>query len=333
MKYLVVRFSSLGDCILLCPLVEHLKKSGADEVVVLTKRAYAGIFASATGVDRVVALNRSSRTAHLWRIAGEFRDGYTVIDAHASWRSKVVGWRAGRVDARITKHTRQRLGLIVLKRPANLPTMLQRYAQLCAPLGMDVPILAPGGMRIPEEASRAAALAMGEAPFVAIAPGSRWPSKQWNGFARLAPLLARDARILLVGDENDRAFADPIARSLGERCLDLTGRAPLMDAAAHLARCRVFVGNDSGLMHLAEAVGVPVVSLFGPTVESFGYFPSLPESRTIERRIACRPCSRNGSIPCPRRTGECLTAISVDTVTGAVATLFDRSAPRRIVLD
>jgi heptosyltransferase-2 len=86
-------------------------------------------------------------------------------------------------------------------------------------------------------------------------------------------------------------------------------------------------------MHLAEAVGGPVVALFGPTVDAFGYFPSLLRSRTIERRIACRPCSRNGSTPCPRRTGECLTAISAETVAGAVATLFDASAPRRIVLD
>jgi ADP-heptose:LPS heptosyltransferase len=106
-----------------------------------------------------------------------------------------------------------------------------------------------------------------------------------------------------------------------------------MDAAAHIARCRLFVGNDSGLMHLAEAVGTPVVSLFGPTVDAFGYYPSLPLSRTIERRLACRPCSRNGSIPCPKGTGECLTAIPEDVVAHTVATMFDSTAPRRVVLD
>jgi heptosyltransferase-2 len=334
MKYLVIRFSSLGDCILLCPLLEHLKRSGADEVVVLTKRAYAGLFACATGATRVVALDTSAGGAALWRTAGEFARGeYTVIDAHASWRSRIAAWRTGGAAARIRKHTRERLGLIVWKRRAELPTMLERYAQLCAPLGLAVPSLAPGGVRLPEPAARAAERAMRDAPFIALAPGSRWASKRWNGFARLASMLAGEARILLVGDEGDREFSRPIAEALGERCLDLTGRARLIETAAHVARCRAFVGNDSGLMHLAEAVGVPVVSLFGPTVEAFGYFPSRPESRTIERRLACRPCSRNGSLPCPRATRECLDAISAETVAHAVATLFDASAPRRIRLD
>jgi heptosyltransferase-2 len=106
-----------------------------------------------------------------------------------------------------------------------------------------------------------------------------------------------------------------------------------METAAHIARCRVFVGNDSGLMHLAEAVGVPVVALFGPTVEAFGYYPSLAKSRTIERRLACRPCSRNGSTPCPKGTGECLTAIKPETVVQSIGTLFDPAAPRQVILD
>ena len=334
MKYLVIRFSSLGDCILLCPLLEHLKATGADEVVVLTKRAYADVFACATGADRVVALDTSSGPGALWSIGSWFRGAdYTVLDAHASWRSRIVGWRVGRVDARIDKHTRDRLGLIVFKQDVTLPTMLQRYARLCQPIGLDVPSLAPGGIRIPDAAALAAERAMGADHFIAVAPGSRWPSKRWNGFARLARTLSGDARILLVGDAADREHTAPIANALGNRCLDLTGGVTLMETAAHIARCRVFVGNDSGLMHLAEAVGVPVVALFGPTVDAFGYFPSLPSSRTIERRLACRPCSRNGATPCPKRTGECLTAIPVDAVAHAIATLGDASAARRLVLD
>lgn len=334
MKFLVIRFSSLGDCILLAPLLGHLKQSGAEEVVVLTKRAYADIFACTDGVDRVVALDRPAGAGTLWRMAGEFRDrDYTVIDAHASWRSRVVGWRAGRVDARIEKHTRERLGLIVLKRPAVLPTMLERYARLCEPVGITVPRLLPGGLRPPAEAARAAAHAMNGDSFVAVAPGSRWVSKRWNGFAPVCDMLAGESKILLVGDAADREFTAPIAKKLGSRALDIAGALPLMHTAAHLARCRAFVGNDSGLMHLAEAVGVPVVSLFGPTVEAFGYYPSLPKSRTIERKIACRPCSRNGSTPCPKGTEECLRAIAPATVAATVATLFDTTLPRRVILD
>ena len=330
MKFLVIRFSSLGDCILLCPLLDYLKRSGAEEVVVLTKRAYAGLFASATGVDRVVALDKSAGVASLWRTASEFRGrGYTIIDAHGSLRSRLLCARAGRADVRIEKHTRQRISLIVWKRPADLPTMLERYARLCAPLGITTPQLAPGGIHIPDEAAQKAGTAMGNASFIAVAPGSRWPAKRWNGFAKLCETLARDDRILLVGDNSDREFTAPIAHALGDRCLDIAGTPSLMETAAHIARCRLFVGNDSGLMHLAEAVGVPVVALFGPTVEAFGYFPSLPQSRVIERRLGCRPCSRNGSIPCPKGTGECLTAIAPVAVVNAIHS----SSSTRIVLD
>lgn len=334
MKFLVIRFSSLGDCVLLCPLLEYLKRAGAEEVVVLTKRAYAELFSSATGVDRVIALDKGAGAGTLWRIASEFRGrGYTILDAHSSWRSRLVCARAGQADARIQKHTRQRVNLIVWKRPSALPTMLERYAALCAPAGIKPPQLSPGGLNIPENAARTAAGNMGHDAFIAVAPGSRWPAKRWNGFATLCETLARDHRILLVGDAADREFTAPIARALGSRCLDIAGTPSLMETAAHIARCRLFVGNDSGLMHLAEAAGVPVVALFGPTVEAFGYFPSLPQSRVVERRLACRPCSRNGATPCPKGTVECLTAITPDQVAQSVATLFDSATPRRVVLD
>jgi heptosyltransferase-2 len=332
MKYLVIRFSSLGDCVLLCPLLEYLKATGAEEVVVLTKRAYAGLFASAAGVDRVVALDKNAGVGTLWRIASEFRD-HTIIDAHASWRSRIVCARAGRAQSRIQKHTRDRLNLIVWKRPAQLPTMLQRYATLCAPVGLETPSFSPGGLRLPDEAVQAAARTMRDGSFIAVAPGSRWPSKRWNGFAKLCETLARDDRLLLVGDAADREFTRPIARALGDRCIDIAGTPSLMETAAHIARCRIFVGNDSGLMHLAEAVGVPVVALFGPTVEAFGYYPSLAKSRTIERRLACRPCSRNGSTPCPKGTVECLTAIGPEPVAHVIETMFNSSSTRRIILD
>jgi len=152
-----------------------------------------------------------------------------------------------------------------------------------------------------------------------VAPGSRWAAKRWTGFGELCRELAeRGHFVVLVGDAADAEVTHPIAAALGERALDLAGSVPLLQTAAHIARCRLFVGNDSGLMHLAEAVGVPAVALFGPTVASFGYFPSLAGSRVLERRLACRPCSRNGAIPCPRGTGECLAAIAPASVLDAV---------------
>ncbi len=281
----------------------------------LTKRAYTDLFASAEGVDRVVAIEPRASVADLFRIARAFRvSGHVVVDAHASWRSRLIAWRAGGSAARIRKHTRERLGLIVFKRAARLPTMLERYAALLEPAGVPVTALRPGGLSIPAEAAAAAARVVPPGA-IAVAPGSRWPAKRWTRFGELCERLAEGGHdIVLVGDDRDRHETGPIAAALGNRALDLAGSMPLMHTAAHIARCRVFVGNDSGLMHLAEAVGVPVVALFGPTVESFGYFPALASSRVVERALACRPCSRNGAVPCPRGSNECLTAITAETV-------------------
>ncbi|HEU4366444.1 MAG TPA: glycosyltransferase family 9 protein [Candidatus Krumholzibacteria bacterium] len=334
MKLLFIRFSSLGDCVLLCPLLAHAKRAGADEVVVLTKRAYAELFAAADGVDRVVAIDPGTSLAALSRLADRFRDsGHTIVDAHASWRSRAVACRAGGATARISKHTRERLGLIVLKRRAQLPTMLERYAALLAPAGLPAAALRPGGVSIPAAAAVAAARAVAPRDAIAVAPGSRWSPKRWTGFGELCEsLAARGHFIVLVGDQNDRAVTRPIAAALGDRALDLAGSVTLLETAAHIARCRIFVGNDSGLMHLAEAVGVPVVALFGPTVDAFGYFPSLDGSRVLERRLSCRPCSRNGATPCPKGTNECLAAIPAESVIGAVGDALAGGRTARVVL-
>jgi heptosyltransferase-2 len=339
MKIILIRFSSLGDCILLCPLAAHMKASGAEEVTVVTKSAYAEIFAAATGVDRVVAFEPRGGLPGLLRIAGEYRGrGYRVIDAHNNWRSRILSRQLGGAHARLAKNYGRRLGLIVLKRRTTLPTMLQQYGMLAAAVGMRSPRLLPGGIEIPEPLASAAEERMrhDSHPYMAVAPGARWPDKRWplEHYTELARRLVRahGYRLLLLGDAYDCSAASAIASENGEMCIDLTGRTGLMEGAAHLGRCAGFVGNDSGLAHLAEAVGVPALVLFGPTVEPFGYYPSLPGSKSIERDLACRPCSRNGGRPCPKRTRECLASIDVDTVETAALDMLSHTGPARYVL-
>lgn len=332
MRVLIIRFGSFGDCVLLCPLAAAIKAAGAEEVTVVTKRAWAEVFAAATGVDRVVALEPGGGLRALARIARSYR-GATVIDAHNNWRSRFLSWRLGGAAARFEKYYAARLGLIVFKRHAPIPTMLEQYARLGTVAGASGS-LAPGGLRVPDEVRERVRADLPETPTVALAPGSRWPMKRWPAAAwlELGERISRTARVVLVGDEGDRRWTAPLAQALDGRALDLAGRLTLMETAAWIERSDAFVGNDSGLMHLAEAVGTPVVGIFGPTVEAFGYYPSLPSSRTVERSLDCRPCSRNGAVPCPRRTQECLTAIPVDTVASALDAALTGAGPRRIVI-
>jgi len=308
-------------------------------VTVVTKTAYTELFAAADGVDRVVAFDPAGGVAGLMRIGAEFRGrGFRVVDAHNNWRSRFLAWRLGGCDGRLQKHYRERVGLIVFKRAADLPSMLDQYGALAQTVGIPADPLSPGGVVPPERYTTAAALGMrtDEHPYVALAPGARWPMKRWpvDYYLQLARRLVNDRghRLLLMGDGTDRQVSAPVKEAIGDMCVDITGRAGIIEGAGYLSHCAGFVGNDSGLAHLAEAIGVPAVVLYGPTVEAFGYYPSLPQSKSVERKLACRPCSRNGGRPCPKGTQECLTSIGVDAVENAVLEMLSNTGVNRYVL-
>ena len=340
MNVLVIRFSSLGDCILLCPFLEHLKKSGAVEVTIVTKLAYAELFGAATGVDRIVALAPGGGLNGLFAIvrSQRHRDA-VVIDAHNNWRSRLLSRGLGGAEARIEKFYRERVELILYKEQHTIPTISERYSALGEPLGMSAMECRPGGIHVPEAARERATSLMGDRvrPFVAVAPGSRWPMKEWalDKFEALAEHIAEryDQDIVLLGDASDAAATAQFASRLGERAVDLAGRTSVTECASILERATAFVGNDSGLMHLAEAMDTPVLALFGPTVEAFGYYPSLPGSKVVERALDCRPCSRNGGRDCPLGTQACLRDIPVGAAEEAFADLINGQGPRRYCLN
>jgi heptosyltransferase-2 len=330
MKTLVIRFSSLGDCVLLCPFLEHLKRHGAEEVAVVTKRAYAELFASVRGVDRVIALDPSAG----WRGARQIIDGhrsddYLVIDAHNTLRSRIVARGLGGAESTIKKHYLERLGLIWFKRQAAIPPMSARYSALGELLGMPPMARTTGGIEIRTSLRKKVKelLRPLRRDYVAIAPGSRWPMKMW-GEDRYMELVERIVEhygcdVVLLGDRSDEAITRRIAARFSNNVVNLAGNTSIMEAAAAIEQSVTFIGNDSGLMHLSEAVGVPVVALFGPTVEAFGYYPSLPASQVIDKALSCRPCSRNGARPCPKGTQECLRAIGVDRVEAAFSRMLE----------
>jgi heptosyltransferase-2 len=339
MNTIIIRFSSLGDCVLLCPFLNHLKASGAGEVTVVTKADYVALFSAVPGVDRVVGLGKKGGIRALLQIAqGQKGHESAVIDAHNNWRSRLLSRQLGGADARIRKFYQARLGLILFKIPADIPSVRERYTELGTALGFPRPREGFGWLQPPPSCERRVLDALSELDGkpLAVAPGSRWPMKQWpqeNYIELLKRIVRRHGYIvLLLGDEKDRAVTAAIEQAIGTNVLNLTGRTSILEAAGFIKHSVAFIGSDSGLMHLSEAVGVPVLALFGPTVEAFGYYPSLPRSKVCERDLSCRPCSRNGSRPCPKGTQECLTGIGVDDVENIFLDLLREEGPPRYIL-
>lgn len=152
--------------------------------------------------------------------------------------------------------------------------------------------------------------------WIAIQPGARWATKRWPGqyFADLARLFAEkaaDARLVVMGGRDDKSLGDLIARAAPGSVLNLCGQTTLPEMIEWLRLCSLMITNDTGPMHAAAALGVPVVALFGPTdPRSTGPYGQLENVLRID--LPCSPCFK---AYCRWKAPmECLTAISPGTV-------------------
>jgi heptosyltransferase-2 len=156
---------------------------------------------------------------------------------------------------------------------------------------------------------------------VVIAPGAGRDTKRWpeERFAEVAARLAADGhRVLLVGSAAERELLERVARASNPPRIEVHAVADLGDLPAVVSRGSVALVNDSGMLHVAEACGLPVVALFGPTHPRLGFAPLHPRSVTVSTELSCRPCDLHGPRRCPKRHHRCLRDIPVERVLGEV---------------
>jgi heptosyltransferase-2 len=158
---------------------------------------------------------------------------------------------------------------------------------------------------------------LAESSIAALAPGAahatkRWPVAYWTVLA--GRLAAAGLKPVVLGGPSDRG----LAQQLSPFAATAAGEFSLQETGALLARSRILVSGDTGVMHMATGVGTPVVALFGPTVKQFGFFPYSAPAVVLERPLHCRPCSAMGSKRCPMGHHRCLTDIAPADVAAAV---------------
>jgi heptosyltransferase-2 len=148
-------------------------------------------------------------------------------------------------------------------------------------------------------------------------PGAAWTGKQWPAERYARALSSLGTQIVVLGAETDRASVALVTelKKLGVECVSGVGRWSLPQVAHVLSRSQGLVGNDTGLAHLAESLGVRVFTIFGPTVPEMGFGPRLTGSRAEGLSLWCRPCSKDGR-GCHRviRRHACLTDLPVEQV-------------------
>ncbi|MCB0356838.1 MAG: glycosyltransferase family 9 protein [Bdellovibrionales bacterium] len=153
--------------------------------------------------------------------------------------------------------------------------------------------------------------------YIAISPGSVWPTKRWSeqNFVELINKLPYP--VVLLGSREEAELCARIAAH-DKQSINLGGKTSLLETLEILSHAKLTISNDSGAQHMAAAVECPVVSIFGPTVLSFGYRPWIQKARVVELDLACRPCGKHGAKSCPLGTHECMQKLSPDSVYDSV---------------
>jgi heptosyltransferase-2 len=252
----------------------------------------------------------------------------------ASLKSAIVPFVA-RIPKRRGYVGEMRFGLLNQPRridSAKHPRTIDRFVALADDGAGAAPTVTPPILRHDEVAGRAVAIRLGldqdARPVIALCPGAEFgPSKQWpaSHFAALAGLLAeRGFATWIFGSDKDRPIADRIVRLAGAyhedaTPIDLCGTTDLLDALDLMSRTAAVVSNDSGLMHVAAAIGRPLVALYGST--SPEVTPPLGKSvRILERELPCRPCFER---ECRLGHLDCLNRITAADVADAIADMID----------
>jgi heptosyltransferase-2 len=333
-RILVVQTAFLGDVVLATPLLRALRArfpaaflafmgtpagtelvrglAGVDEFLVYDKRGaergMAGLMKKARELkamnfDTVVSAHRSARTAALLYLAG--------IKRRIGFATSAVPWL---YHHRVPRHPHDHEVL--------------RNLGLLGPLGgppenLDLSL----GLPRPMAAGPNLLGGNGAGPRVGICPGSVWATKRWmaEGFARVADALSEEAHasVYLIGAGQDEEAAAAVAGMARSRVNNLAGRTSLSEWLSLIAAMDLVITNDSSPTHIACALRVPVVTVFGPTTTDQGFSPWGNSSRVVETAgLACRPCGEHGARRCPEGHFQCMGRVRPGHVLAAARELL-----------
>ncbi len=309
-RILVVAPNWIGDALMAQPLLARLKAGGAT-LEVLAPEWVAPVLRRMQEVDEVIAAplrHGALQLGERWRLGRSLkRRGYdSAIVLPNTWKSALVPFLAG-IPKRIGYVGESRYGLLnSLHRSEKLP-MARHYARLGGDTAaaLPAPHLEVSAAEIAETRRRFGL----EGRYTVFCPGAEYgPAKRWPYFRELAARLA--APVVLLGSKSDA----PAAAGIGGR--NLVGQTTLDDAIRLIAGASAVVSNDSGLMHVAAALGRPLVALFGSSSPEHTP-PMSPRARVLWLRIECSPCFQR---ECPLGHFRCMKELSVDQVAAALET-------------
>ena len=314
MRILIIKPSSLGDVVHALPTVNLIRKKFPEaHISWLINDSLASLLKDCPIINERIEFCRGDYAKfpallfRLWR--GHFD---LVVDLQGLLRSGLMTWGT-RAPRRIGLSDAREGARLFYNEVVEVPRAHAVDRCLCAArhLGCDAgPIEFPLGIS-PQIKSEG---------LIAVNPSARWKTKLW-GDEKFADLVRQlpGRRVVLTGSVADRPRCELIAQG----CRNLAGGTSLLDLAELYSRCAVVITNDSGPMHIAAAVGTPVVAIFGPTDPALTG-PYGNQHVVLRAGIPCSPCLKDHCTHTPRM--ECMTLVTVEQVLAAVKPFTDGPA-------
>jgi len=327
----------VGDAVMMTPAVGSLRMHFPKaKIYVLAKPWVVPVFEAVPPVDRILVYDKADRHRGIkggMRLIRSLRTHgfHAAILFQNAFEAALIA-AMSRIPMRIGYATDGR-GALLTHRPAR-PDKSRKTHQVDYYLGILKGVGIPDRCRrlhlsIGEEAARKSETILDRYGIrnadrlVGLNPGAAFgPAKQWlpDRFALLGDRIRETvgAKILIFGGPQDQILGRKICQGMRHPAVNLAGRTDLSEAMALIQRCRLFITNDSGLMHVASALDVPLVAIFGSTdpevTGPWGY-----RGQILSSRLPCSPCLRP---VCPLGHRECMTRISTEAVFEAARTFL-----------
>jgi len=336
MKLLIRATNWVGDAIMALPALQAVRKRFPQaEIAILALPYVADIYRGQGVADELIGYDRKGQHAGIQgkeRLATELKakEFGTALLLQNAFDAAWIAWRAG-IPVRIG-YDREARGLLLTNairapRAGEIPAHeMFYYLELVKRAGWidalpdvsEISLLVTDEQSLRAEEKLQSFGARRGAMRVAVGAGASYGSaKCWppERFAAAINRLMRErkAEIILFGTLAEAAVSAAIQAGLDQAVLDLTGKTEIAELPALLSRCTVFLGNDSGAMHVAAAVGLPVVAVFGPT-DPWGTAPVTARCTIVQEKPYCSPCFLR---KCPT-DHRCMTAVAPQTVSDGV---------------
>lgn len=312
-KILIIRLSSLGDVLLSTPFVRSIKNTYPDlEIHFLTKSNYADILRHNHYISKIFIFEKKQISNSLVSELSDERYDL-IIDLQNNPRSSLLRKKLKVTSVKFCKRNLDKFLLVKFKinRMTQAPQIPVRYAETLPEITLD-----SDGLDLFTD--KKISFDFQEAKkYIGLCPGAKHYTKRWpkEYFIKLGNILNKSGfDILVFGGKDDKQLCIDIAGQI-ENAIDLSNDDNILQTASDMKICSAVICNDSGLMHAACAVKIPVLTLFGSSVKEFGFTPYKNTSIILENNsLDCRPCSHIGRESCPLGHFNCMNELTPDYV-------------------